>query len=313
MKISFKHTAMSDLKPVQEITFDMYRKVVANMTLEGWDEIPHSCMTYRPVITKFLAELKKINEKFPADNKITINTALLKIISEALKAAPLMNSHLDFDRFTVTGKLKVYDQINVTMPVSLPDGAMMSFNVRDVGNKNMSEIKSTIEDIIRRGNNSDINEVLLDVSLDNTIGKLKKGEVKKTIGRVIGAKFGEGKLHELKGQEKKDYYAIPEKDRLTMKDVEQGTITISNVGSLYKNWRGECTLLEVIPPQTVAIAISSIHKEPVVNKNDEITVESVIPLCIAFDHKALDAYDIIPFVKRLDEIFDDPSNLQDWV
>lgn len=98
-----------------------------------------------------------------------------------------------------------------------------------------------------------------------------------------------------------------------MKDIEQGTITISNIGSLYKDWRGECTLLEVIPPQTVAIGIASIGKEPVVNKDNEIVVESVLPFCISFDHKALDAHDVMPFVKHLDEIFANPEVLHEWL
>lgn len=311
--MSIKHKAMSDLIPTDVIHFGMERKVVANMTLESWDEIPHSCMTYKPIITKFLAELKKINESRAADDKITVNTALLKIISEGLKKAPLMNSHLEFDRSTVHGKLMIYDEINVTMPMSLPNDVMMSFNVKDVGNKSMTEIKETIEDIIKRGENSNLNEVLFEVSLDNTLGKFLKGEVRKTLGRLIGAHFGESKISRLKGQEKKEYLSIPESERLTMKDIEQGTITISNIGSLYKDWRGECTLLEVIPPQTVAIGIASIGKEPVVNKDNEIVVESVLPFCISFDHKALDAHDVMPFVKHLDEIFANPEVLHQWI
>ncbi len=53
--------------------------------------------------------------------------------------------------------------------------------------------------------------------------------------------------------------------------IEQGTITVSNLGSICRDWDGVCTLLEIIPPQVCAIAIGSLQKMPVV-KNDEIVV-----------------------------------------
>lgn len=43
-----------------------------------------------------------------------------------------------------------------------------------------------------------------------------------------------------------------------------------------------------------------------------VEARPVLPLCIAFDHRALDFGDVVPFIKRLDEIFDNPEIIRSW-
>ena len=38
----------------------------------------------------------------------------------------------------------------------------------------------------------------------------------------------------------------------------------------------------------------------------------MLPICIAFDHRALDFGDIVPFLKRLDDIFENPKVIHTW-
>ena len=64
---------------------------------------------------------------------------------------------------------------------------------------------------------------------------------------------------------------------------------MSNLGSLYKEWKGQCTLLEIVPPQLSCIGLGAIR-------------DGVLPMTIAFDHRALDADDVIPFMRKLDEL-----------
>jgi pyruvate dehydrogenase E2 component (dihydrolipoamide acetyltransferase) len=173
-----------------------------------------------------------------------------------------------------------------------------------------------INDTMRRMANTNMDEAMFEVSLDNTLKGLKKGKVKQAVLRLIGSKTGKHKVKTLKGTAKKEYYSIPEEDRLTKKDIEQGTVTISNLGSIHRNQKGMCFLLEIIPPQVTAIAVNAIQKKPTVvtdeNGNDTIEIRQILPLTIAFDHKALDYGDIIPFMSRLDEIFENPSVIHDW-
>lgn len=292
--------------------FGIARKIVSNMTAESWETIPHAGMLYEPDVTKFLEECKKLNEGCTdKSKKITINTVMIKVICEGLKVAPKMNAHLEFNRKLVRGCLHEFDHVDVSMPMMLPNGEMMTINMHDMGNKTLTEMTAAINDSVRRAKNTDMNEVMFEVSMDNTIQGLKKGKIKQTVNRLIGSKTGKHKVKTLSGQAKKDYYAIPTTDRLTKHDIEQGTITISNLGSVNREYRGACTLLEIIPPQVVAIAINSAQQKPVV-VDGEVKVGTVMPLSVCMDHKALDYGDLVPFFKKLDEIFAHPEIIQTW-
>ena len=39
-------------------------------------------------------------------------------------------------------------------------------------------------------------------------------------------------------------------------------------------------------------------------------MEKRLPICLAFDHRALDFGEIIPFIKKLDSIFENPNILK---
>ena len=301
----------------KEVHFGIARKIVSNMTSESWETIPHATLTYEADVTDLLKEVKKLNEgnTDPA-KKVTLNTVMLKIICEGLKAAPTMNTHIEFNRKLVRGCLKYYDHIDISMPMLLPTGEMMTVNMHDMGNKSLSQMTEAINDTIRRAKNSDMNEVMFEVSLDNTLQGLKKGKVLQAIRRLYGSKTGKHKVKTLTGKAKKDYYSIPDTERLTKHDIEQGTTTISNLGSIYREHKGACALLEIIPPQTTAFAIDSIQKRPTVITNsegkDEIAIRMILPITIAIDHRALDYGDVVPFMRKLDEIFADVTIIDDW-
>ena len=58
---------------------------------------------YEPDVTKLMHEYKKLNLDRNRDSKITLNTVIMKIITEGLKVAPVMNSHIEFNRKLVRG------------------------------------------------------------------------------------------------------------------------------------------------------------------------------------------------------------------
>lgn len=298
--------------------FKITRKIVSNMTAQSWEEIPHVTMTYEADATELLEEIKRLNdERAQGEDKITINTVMLKIICEGLKAAPKMNTTLDFNRKLVRGTLKYHDQIDISMPMILHTGEMMTVNMHDMGSKTLTEMTCAINDTVRRANNSNLEEVMYEVSIDNTLTGLKQGKIIQAIRRLYGSKMpGKHQVKVLSGKAKKEYYSIPEKDRLTKHDIEQGTTTVSNLGSIYREQKGFCALLEIIPPQTTAFAVNAVQKRAVVvtdeNSNDKIEVRKIIPITIAIDHRALDYGDCVGFFKRLDEIFANPSLIREW-
>lgn len=298
--------------------FKIARKIVSNMTSESWEQIPHTTASYEADVTELMKYYKKLNEGVtdPAD-KITVNTLALKIICEGLKAAPKMNTTLAFSRRLVRGTLCYHDTIDISMPMILKTGEMMTVNMHDMGNKSLLEMTHAIADTVRRANNSDMNEVMFEVSLDNTLKGLKKGRLLQTFCRLFGSKMpGRHKVKTLSGAAKKAYYSIPVEDRLTKHDIEQGTTTISNLGSVYRGQKGECFLLEIIPPQTTAFAVNAIQDRPAVvtdgSGNKKIEIRQIMPITVAIDHRALDYGDCVPFFKRLDEIFAAPQIILIW-
>lgn len=222
---------------IKEEIFGIARKIVSNMTSESWENIPHATMTYDADVTELFKECKKLNaDCTDKSKKITINTVMIKILCEGLKAAPKMNTHLVFNRKLVRGTLKYFDHIDVSMPMILPSGEMMTVNMHDMGNKTLSEMTAAINDTARRAKNSNMEEVMFEVSLDNTLTGLKQGKILQTVRRLYGSKMpGKHMVKTLSGSEKKKYYSIPVSDRLTKHDIEQGTTTISNLGSIYRN------------------------------------------------------------------------------
>lgn len=303
---------------IKEEIFGIARKIVSNMTSESWESIPHATMTYDADVTELFKECKKLNaDCTDKTKKITINTVMIKILCEGLKAAPKMNTHLVFNRKLVRGTLKYFDNIDVSMPMILPSGEMMTVNMHDMGNKTLSEMTNAINDTARRAKNSNMEEVMFEVSLDNTLTGLKQGKILQTVRRLYGSKMpGKHMVKTLSGSEKKKYYSIPASDRLTKHDIEQGTTTISNLGSVYREQKGACALLEIIPPQTTAFAVNSAQKRATVvtdeNGKDSIDVRLIMPITIAIDHRALDYGDVVPFMRKLDEIFENPSVIQSW-
>lgn len=304
------------MKKTNTINFGIQRKIVSNMTTESWETIPHVTYMYEPDVTNFMHEYKKLNLDRKGCDKITVNTLMLKVITEGLKAAPIMNSHINFNRKLVRGRIDTFEDINISMPMILPNGEMMTVNLHNFENKNLDEMTDEISDVARRAEGTDMTEAMFEVSLDNTLTALKKGKFLQAIYRLIGSKTGKHRVKTLKGKAKKEYEAIPTTERLTKRDIEQGTTTVSNVGSVYRGQKGAVGLLEIIPPQVTAFGIGAVQDKPVVvtDKMGNKTVEAhqVLPICIAFDHRAIDFGDIVPFLKRLDGIFENPKEMHSW-
>lgn len=293
--------------------FGIARKIVSNMTAESWETIPHAVVSYEPEATKLFDVIKEINEGKSKEERLTVNTVMLRIIVEGLKTCPALNSHIRFNRRLVRGEVTQFEEIHISMPMILKTGEMMTINMHDMQSKSISQMRDAIADSARRANNSDLNEVMFEVSLDNTINGLKHGKIAQTVNRLIGSKTGKHKVRTLKGKAKKEYYSIPESERLTKHDIEQGTITVSNLGSVCRSWNGICTLLEIIPPQVCAIAIGAKQLVPIAEEDGTVRTGYKLPLTIAFDHRAIDMGDVTPFIDCLNSIFENPQIIKEWV
>lgn len=300
--------------PVNSVSrFGIQRKIVANMTSESWHNIPHVSYVYEPDITEFLAAYKEFDASL-GDRHITFNTVLLKAIAEAIKSAPQVNAHLHFENKLVRGKITQYDNIDISVPWILPDGNMMTINMKDMGNRSLTDITNYSADINRRLANTNLEEALYSISLHDTLEGLSHGHVIKALQRLYGSKTNpRHRVRNLHGEAKKEYDKIPDSDKITYSDLKQGTITVSNIGASSRDLRGTLELLMIIPPQVCAIGIGALQKKPIVetdeNGEDKVKIATVLPICICFDHRALDFGEVRPFIKRLDEFFNNPETI----
>ena len=253
---------------------------------------------------------------FLIKNKISLNTYFLKVIIEGLKAAPILNSHIEFDKKLVRGKVTTFESIDISMPMILPNDEMMTITLHDLENKSVEQIQSEMADIRRRAENTNLTEAMFEVSMENTIEALKKGQIRKVINRLIGSKTGKHRIKTLSGKAKREYEKIPREDRITKDDIRQGSVTVSNVGSLYRGQRGNVTILEVVPPQVSTYCLAAVQDRAIVvtkeNGEKDIEVRQILPICMAIDHRALDFGQSVPFMKRMDEIFANPQEIENW-
>ncbi|MBR3439528.1 MAG: 2-oxo acid dehydrogenase subunit E2 [Clostridia bacterium] len=304
------------MKPTKTTWFGIQRKIIAHMTTESWQTVPHIGYSYEPEVSKFMAMTKQLNASGKFSQKITVNTFMLKAITEGLKAAPELNANIHFDAKRVKGYITEYEDIHASMTWVLPNDEMMTINLHDIGSKSLSELNDYIADVARKINNTNLDEVMYSISFDDTMRELKKGHIVKVIRRLTGAKLGKHKVVTLKGKAKKDYYAIPETDRLTKDDLRQGTVCISNIGSTTRGIHGRCTMLALIPPEVFVLCMSSVQKTTVVvtdeNGEDKVVPGLVMPMEMVFDHRAVDFGKLVPFINRLEQIFTNPEEMLEW-
>ena len=293
--------------------FGLQRKIVANMTAESWNGIPHACVTYEAEATGLLIVLGELNASRSADEAITINTAMLKVVAEGILACPKMNGHIRYSRLLAGGSVTRYETVDVTMPVALDEDTMITLNIRGVERKTIPEIQNAVTDSIRRAKNSHLDQALYEVALYDTLKELKRLRLLRALGRFLGFWLEGGPRSLLHGAEKHRYLAIPETERLTRRDLEQGTVTVTNIGVLFRQWNVVCTMLELIPPMIASVVINSVQDRTIVDPDGTIRAAKILPLTIAFDHRALDASDIVPFMARLDQIFSEPEKLKDFM
>jgi pyruvate dehydrogenase E2 component (dihydrolipoamide acetyltransferase) len=301
------------------IPFDLQRKVVSHITSSSWKNVPLVSYIYEPDITDFYSEFKNLADRSAQSTdrpcKITLNTILLKAIVEGLQAAPKLNSLLEYNPRTVNGRLLVCADINISLPWLMADGRMITPIIEKANKLSLYELSSAVAGLEKKIENTNINEMLYRSARADTIGELKKINLS-IFSRILASTFGLQKIIHLHGAEKHRYYNSPEELRLTEKSIMDGTVTISNIGSLYREQHGYFSLLEVVPPQVLAVGISAVQEKPGVfldeKGNKGIGIRKLLPMCLAFDHRAVDFDTLVPFLKKMDEIFAAPQEIYQW-
>jgi len=294
--------------------FTLQRKVISYKTYESWTTVPHVTFIYEADVAGLVSEFHKLKRN--TNISVTLNTLLLKICVEAIKAAPQVNAHIQYNPKYVTGQIEIIKDINISTPWVLDDGSMITINLRNFESKTLVEMQTYIDNIKRKIKNSEIYIPMYQTSVDNMMDELKKGRLLKSLRALLGSTFGKSRTAKYSKKDIKVYHQIPMEDKITKRDLVPGTVTVSNLGSVYKEQKGFMGILEIIPPQVFAIGIGGIQEKPgiIVNERNEksVGIKKVLPMCLAFDHRELNFNEIVPFIQKLDYIFDHPESLHTW-
>ena len=292
--------------------FDMSRKIIASATTDGWRNVPHCSIVYEADVTGMMEAVRDFNSNHSEEERISVNSAMLKVITEGIKAATNLNAHVSYSHGLVKGRVTQMEHIDISVPVLYGDGKMMTVKMPHMENRSMRGIQSVMNDYRKRIDQTDMEAVMYMTGLTDTVEGLLHGRAVMAAGRLIGAWTGRGRVTVSAGRMIESIRKGKAGTGLMPADIRQGSITVSGLGSLYRNWKGYCAMLQVVPPQVCAIAVGALQKKPDA-EDDRIVIKEVIPVTIAFDHRALDFSDIVPFMKRMDEILADDELLRSFI
>jgi 2-oxoglutarate dehydrogenase E2 component (dihydrolipoamide succinyltransferase) len=93
-------------------------------------------------------------------------------------------------------------------------------------------------------------------------------------------------------------------NKLTMKDLEGGTFTISN-GGIYGSMLSTPILN---PPQSGILGLHAIQKRAVV-VGDAVVVRPMMYLALSYDHRLIDGREAVQFLVRVKECVEDPDRI----
>ncbi|HEX4405002.1 MAG TPA: 2-oxoglutarate dehydrogenase complex dihydrolipoyllysine-residue succinyltransferase [Polyangia bacterium] len=93
-------------------------------------------------------------------------------------------------------------------------------------------------------------------------------------------------------------------NKLTMKELEGGTFTISN-GGVY----GSLLSTPILnPPQSGILGLHAIQKRPVV-VDGQIAIRSMMYVALSYDHRLIDGREAVQFLVRCKECVEDPERI----
>jgi len=291
----------------------MQRRVVAHKTQEAWDEVPHAGLGVDLDVTavqSLVQRLKSSGGRVAA--RVTLNSVMLKILAEGLKASPEMNAHVEYDRRTGVGGVVTFDAIHIAVPLRTAQGRTITPVLQDVGTKSLAELCAAMEDVKRRAENTDVELLLRETALRDTWERLRKGQLG-VLRRLYPNLVGKARLGRISRAARERYRLVSEDDRITPENLTSATVLVSNVGSALPEVDLKILFMEIIPPQTTAIGLGSVVKRPAVRSNDEgddiVAVRSILPVTIFIDHRVMDLEHVVGFIKRVVGLCDEPEPL----
>ena len=290
--------------------FNIKNRVSGNVLSNAQKNIPAGGYNYEADITKFWEEFTKL--KSNCGYKLTLITIILRVLTEGLKAAPRLNAHMDYKSLSSSGRLIIKKHVDVAVPMII-DGETFPVKIRNLEERTLKETAEEFERIQKTLETTDVDRLLFDIVLQRLIGFVIKGKLVSTAAQIATGYVGKYKVAEVKGLLKH----VPHDDTsLQIDDMNEGSVCLTNLGSLYKGLSGNVTYAPILYPQVFIMAIGAVQDRDYAFKNEDgvvdIATKKILPINLMFDHRIGGFNDVIPFIKKLDEIFANPEVIHTW-
>lgn len=291
--------------------FNLKSRVSGYILTKAQQNSPTCGYNYEADITKFWDVFQEFKDT--CGYELSFNTLMMKVLVEGLKAAPKLNSHIDFNTTSSCGTLIVKKHIDIAMPVLMKNGETFPVKVKETENKTLKELSRQTTDLVERLEKTDIDKVMFDVITQRTVGLLLKGDIKATIAQTVTGYVGKHKVAKFK-----DLFNPAPKDgsMLFMDELNEGSVCMTNWGILYDGLNGNVTYTPLLYPQVFLFAMGVVKDSDYAFRNEkgevDIATKKTLPITLMFDHRIGAFNDVMPFIKKLDEIFQNPEIIKEW-
>ena len=293
-------------------------RLTSNVLVNSQREIAGTSCCYELDVTGLYEEFLKLKKE--SGYNLTFNTLMIKILVEGLKVAPRLNAHIEYNHRSTSGRIIIKKHIDVSMAVLLQNGETFLVKLAQLEDKSLKETALQIEDTKRRLLNTNLRRVMFKVGGQRMVGLASKGKIISTLSQFCSAYFGKGKIAKLSKLFKKKYRSVNTSDKpydgLRVDDFTEGTVCYTNWGTLYDKLDVNITYIPPMYPQVFLFATGRVTDREYVVKDEngrlDLKTKKILPVTLIFDHKIGGANDIIPFIKKLDEITANPEIIHNW-
>ncbi len=295
-------------------------RLTSNVLVNSQREIPGTACSSEKDVTRLMEVYRKL--KGECGYPLPFNTLMMKVLVEGLKAAPRLNAHFEYNHRSTSGRLIIKKHIDVAMAVCLKSGETFQIKLRHLEEKSLEEISAQIEEVKEKLENTRFNSVMFEVAGQRMLGCALKGQPLSTFAQFFSAYFGKAKIASfsklLKSflPKKKKKPRGDRKPSLRPDDLTEGTVCFTNWGTLYDKLDVNITYIPPLYPQVFLFGTGKLKNvnEIYRKENGELDLreKTILPITMVFDHKIGGAADLVPFIKRLDEILENPEEIFSW-
>ena len=292
-------------------------RLTSNVLVNSQRDIPGTACSREADVTKLWEAFQKLKKE--CDYPLTFNSLMIKVLVEGLKAAPRLNAHFEYNHRATSGRLIIKKHIDVAMAVCLDSGETFQIKLHHLEDKTLREIALQSEDVKLRLGETRLKSVMFNVARQRMMGLAAKGHIISTFSQFRSAYFGKAKIAKFSNLfKKKSYKNSGNKTRngLKVDDFTEGTVCFTNWGTLYDKLDVDITYIPPLYPQVFLFGTGRVKDKCCVFENPDgsfrMGKKKVLPITMIFDHKIGGAADLMPFIRRLDEILENPEIIFEW-